>query len=72
MCNNCTHKAVCSIYRATGGKKQCEHYRVAHGRWVKDGDVVYCSNCGEEHEWEDYRAPFCEDCGCDMRGGSDD
>lgn len=27
MCNNCIHKAVCSIYRATGGVKKCEHFK---------------------------------------------
>ena len=27
MCNNCIHKPVCSIYRATGGKKECEHFK---------------------------------------------
>ena len=27
MCNNCIHKAVCSIYRATGGVKKCEHHK---------------------------------------------
>lgn len=26
MCDNCIHKAVCSIYRATGGVKNCEHF----------------------------------------------
>lgn len=26
MCNNCIHKQVCSIYRATGGVKKCEHF----------------------------------------------
>ena len=27
MCDNCEHKPVCSIYRATGGVKSWEHYR---------------------------------------------
>lgn len=43
-----------------------------HGRWIKDGNVVVCSNCGEEHEWDEYRATFCEDCGAKMDGGNDD
>lgn len=37
-----------------------------HGRWIKDGDVLVCSECGEEHAWEDYRATYCEDCGAKM------
>lgn len=39
------------------------------GHWIDDGSgVIICSNCGEEHAWDDYRASFCEDCGADMRG----
>ena len=26
MCDNCIHKAVCFIFRATGGVKKCEHF----------------------------------------------
>ena len=37
------------------------------GRWIKDSSgVIICSECGEEHEWLDYRASFCEDCGAMM------
>ena len=39
-----------------------------HGRWIKDGDVLVCSECGEEHAWGDYRATYCEDCGAKMDG----
>ena len=39
---------------------------VRHGRWVKDGEVVVCSECGEEHAWDEYRATYCEDCGAKM------
>ncbi len=37
------------------------------GEWKKDGDVFVCSECGEEHEWIDYLASFCDECGADMR-----
>ena len=44
-----------------------------HGRWVKDDSgVIYCSECGEEHEWEDYRASYCDTCGAKMDGGEID
>lgn len=61
MCNNCIHKAVCSIYRATGGVKKCEHHKEERrGRWKPDlhphdgqpyrdelyGYVFKCSACG--------------------------
>lgn len=40
---------------------------VVHGRWIKDeSGVIVCSECGEEHEWEDYRATYCDECGAKM------
>ncbi len=43
---------------------------VRHGRWIEGGEgIVVCSECGEEHCWEDYRAAYCEDCGAKMDGG---
>ena len=44
---------------------------VKHGRWIKDGEVVVCSECGEEHAWDEYRATYCEDCGAKMDGGAE-
>lgn len=41
---------------------------VVHGHWVEDEDTQTCSNCGEEHEWGDYRASFCDTCGAKMDG----
>ncbi len=37
-----------------------------HAHWIEDGDFQICSNCGEEHEWGDYRAPYCDTCGHKM------
>lgn len=34
---------------------------VRHGRWIEDGDCQYCSECGEEHSWADYRAAYCDE-----------
>ena len=42
---------------------------VRHGRWIEDGNYQYCSECGEEHSWVDYRAPYCDICGAKMDGG---
>lgn len=42
---------------------------VRHGRWVRDDSgVIYCSECGEEHEWDEYRATYCDSCGARMDG----
>lgn len=38
-----------------------------HGTWVDIGDgYVACSECGEEHGWENYRASYCDTCGAKM------
>lgn len=39
---------------------------VVHGRWLEEDGIQICSECGEEHEWEDYRAPYCDTCGAKM------
>lgn len=46
---------------------------VVHGEWIKeDTGVIRCSECGEEHAWLDYRAPYCDTCGAKMNGGAID
>ena len=41
---------------------------VRRGEWITDENgVVICSKCGEEHEWQDFRATYCDMCGADMR-----
>lgn len=43
---------------------------VKHGEWITDEDgFVTCSECGEEHTWDDFRPPFCDMCGARMDGG---
>ena len=39
---------------------------VRRGRWNEEDGIQICSECGEEHEWEDYRAPYCDTCGAKM------
>lgn len=39
-----------------------------HGRWIEEGDIQICSECGEEHSWQDYRASYCDTCGAKMDG----
>ena len=39
---------------------------VRRGRWIDEDGIQICSECGEEHEWEDYRAPYCDTCGAKM------
>lgn len=45
---------------------------VVHGNWIEDGNCQICSECGEEHCWDEYRAAYCDSCGAKMDGGVDD
>lgn len=41
---------------------------VKYGEWITDENgVVICSECGEEHEWQDFRPPYCDMCGSKNR-----
>lgn len=37
-----------------------------HGHWIEYDGYQVCSECGEEHAWDSYRATYCEDCGAKM------
>ena len=45
---------------------------VRHGQWIEDGDCQVCSECGEEHCWDEYRAAYCDSCGAKMDGKGGD
>ena len=50
---------------------------VRKGKWVRDykaiGMVWNCSECGSlEFGYAEYLSKFCDNCGVDMRGESDD
>ena len=42
---------------------------VRHGHWIEGGDCQICSECGEVHCWDEYRAAYCDSCGAKMDGG---
>lgn len=49
-----------------GYRKQSE------GEWITDEEgYVTCSNCGEEHTWDEFRPPYCDMCGARMKGGAE-
>lgn len=41
---------------------------VIHAHWIEEEDCQICSNCGEEHCWDEYRASYCDTCGAKMDG----
>lgn len=81
ICNKCLCQPVCSIYRATGGVKKCEHHREEQrrGRWEQvqrwaTKAKYRCSVCGREimsaTKVNIEKYPYCH-CGADMRGAED-
>ena len=49
-----------------GYRKQIE------AEWITDEEgYVTCSNCGEEHTWDEFRPPYCDMCGARMKGGAE-
>lgn len=72
MCDKCEHKAVCSIYRATGGMKKCEHFKEERrGRWIRRGNEKKCSCCGFIYYSNQDKWNGCPNCLADMRGAED-
>lgn len=44
---------------------------VRRGHWIEENGCQICSECGEEHEWDEYRAAYCDVCGAKMDGGDE-
>lgn len=69
MCDNCEHKPVCSIYRATGGVKSCEHHKEERkGEWlspygepVANDDYFFDFMCSECESWFCFDEVVCLD-----------
>lgn len=58
----CTEWYIAEKIYSAGYRKRVQ------GVWKTESNgVVVCSNCGEEHEWDDYRPSYCEDCGARMK-----
>lgn len=62
----CEHIGSYCVEGPCTAEELIEYAPVRHGRWIKDGDVVCCSECGEEHAWDEYRATYCDVCGAKM------
>ncbi len=61
-------KAVDDIIRGVDNIPAADVAPVKHGHWIEEGDIQICSECGEEHCWQDYRASYCDVCGAKMDG----
>lgn len=62
-CRSCV---INSVLEKVRGIPAADVTPVRRGRWIEENGIQICSECGEEHEWEDYRAPYCDTCGAKM------
>ena len=57
------------IYDVINSQPTTDVQEVKYGKWNTDeSGVVICSECGEEHEWQDFRPSYCDMCGAKMKG----
>lgn len=68
LCGNC---AVLVAVKLLEKVPAADVAPVVHGQWLEEDGVQICSNCGEEHCWDEYRAPFCDNCGTRMDGAAE-
>lgn len=65
-----TRSVILGVVATIRAIKAADVAPVRHGHWIEDGDYQICSECGEEHCWDEYRAAYCDSCGAKM-GGKD-
>ena len=74
FCTHEQHGGVCKLTGEYCSLGPCpnedikEFVPVRHGHWIEEDGCQICSECGEEHEWDEYRAAYCDVCGAQMDG----
>ena len=63
---------VAMVFRHIRNAPAADVAPVRHGHWIENGDCQICSECGEEHCWDEYRAAYCDSCGAKMDGKDGD
>lgn len=70
-CENCIHYPVCDN-KNYNIEKPCDFYKEEKkGKWISNEPFslvdppYFCSECNGANNW---KAPFCEHCGAEMRG----
>lgn len=66
---NCREKA--EIFAAIQNAPTVDAEPIRHGYWIEEDGYQICSECGEEHGWDEYRASWCENCGAKMDEGKE-
>ena len=63
MCRACWVDDMCG---EVIGAPAADVAPVRRGHWIEENGCQICSECGEEHEWDEYRAAYCDVCGAKM------
>lgn len=60
------YRKLCETEIAIGKLPAADVALVERAHWIEQGGMQICSECGEEHTWDDFRAAYCDCCGAKM------
>ena len=66
------YRKLCETEIAIGKLPAADVAPAVRAQWIEQVGMQICSNCGEEHTWDDFRAAYCDCCGAKMDGGAID
>lgn len=71
-CYECRYCCDCHIKQEANRLYNAGYRKQIEAEWITDEEgYVTCSNCGEEHTWDEFRPPYCDMCGARMKGGAE-
>jgi hypothetical protein len=65
------YRKLCETEIAIGKLPAADVAPAVRAHWIEQDGMQICSNCGEEHTWDDFRAAYCDCCGAKMDGSAD-
>lgn len=71
-CENCSlyEERCCVSFCAARRLYNAGYRKQIEAEWITDEKgYVTCSNCGEEHTWDEFRPTHCDMCGAKMKEG---
>lgn len=63
---NAMYRKLCETEIAIGQLPAADVVLVERAHWIEQDGMQICSECGEEHTWDDFRAAYCDCCGAKM------
>lgn len=67
-CSECSEHCFYKDYAERA--YNADYRKQIEAEWITDEKgYVTCSNCGEEHTWDEFRPTYCDMCGAKMKEG---